>query len=623
MEVIMYRNIWVACLAFCLILVSFPAVAATDYCDVAKEVAKQAASVFSNDMEKGLKLFIKAWKLCNSPEMQYNLGVAYYRYGSLPEAEKSLRLAVKANNANPVWLNNLACVILDNRGNGNDALELAKKAVALDGNFIQAHDTLARAYLAAGRDLEALKGIIAAADKWKKDKNLLQSKQKIVNLYVKRCLENIQSGDIEKGLSGLKKGSFDSLIAGTYCRVLARLDQTDAALDAAGNAKKKFHGNDQIRKLYDDIMSEKIQDFYIAFKRGDDAMAVQQAKVFSETYPENQDAKKAYNTLFNAFIADAGDLQIPAARHASAQNTQVLTDSDAGLENLIAAIGDKSGIDSTDLDLKVDVEQKIPACKRKNRFGIAVLVGNQKYARQDRGLPDVRYAERDVAVMKKYLEKTMGYDPGNIIVRTNVTSGDFRNIFGSAENPTGMIHNYIRKDESDVFIYYVGHGGPGPQGKSAYLVPIDARVDFIQNNGYPLDLFYSIIEKLPAKKITVVLDSCFSGDSVSGALFKNVSPAMLKTATPIKKLAKAMVFCAADKEQVATWYPEKRHSLFSYFFLKGLQGAADKNKDKSINFEEMAAYLSSEVPYWARRKSNRIQTPLISGEKDTVLAVLE
>jgi len=89
---------------------------------------------------------------------------------------------------------------------------------------------------------------------------------------------------------------------------------------------------------------------------------------------------------------------------------------------------------------------------------------------------------------------------------------------------------------------------------------------------------------------------------------------MLKTASPVKKLAGTAVFCAADKDQVATWYPEKRHSLFSYFFLNGLQGAADKNRDKIILLDEMKAYLEKEVRYWARRNSNRIQSPLVTGE---------
>jgi len=467
----------------------------------------------------------------------------------------------------------------------------------------------------------ALKSIVKTSNKWSSSKEIQKSKAEIIDLYSKYYLKKINNGDVEKGLSGLEKGSFVSDIAIVYCKVLVRLGKIDKALLVSNKMVQDFKGNKSIKDLNNEIISKKIQSFYVLFKRGDDAAAVQLAKAFSEQYPQNRDAKKAYDKLFQALIADVSNLQVPETR------VDILTDNSANsnrdVTDLLSTIGSDVNTGGKQISLKIDVEHNIPKYKQKNRYGIAVLIGNQKYARENRGLSDVKYAERDVMVMKKYLEKTMGFDSKNIIVENNVTSGDLRTLFGSRENPRGKIHSYIRKNKSDVFIYYVGHGGPGADGKTSYLVPVDATVDYIQNNGYSLSLFYSIIEKLPSKKTTVVLDSCFSGDSVSGSLFKNISPAMVKTSSPIKKLAKTTIFCASGKDQVATWYPEKRHSLFSYFFIKGLQGAADFNKDKKIKSGEMKKYLKEEVPYWADRASNRVQTPLVSGNMDIVIAEFE
>ncbi|MCK5542689.1 MAG: caspase family protein [Desulfobacterales bacterium] len=287
---------------------------------------------------------------------------------------------------------------------------------------------------------------------------------------------------------------------------------------------------------------------------------------------------------------------------------------------MISSIGSASDDQNVDMNLKVDIDNNIPTGKLKNKYGIALLIGNQDYTK---GLPDVKYAKRDVAVMKQYIVKTLGYMPGNIIARTNVTSGGFRTLFGNGHNSKGKLHDYIRQGKSDVFIYYVGHGGPGPEGKTNYLVPVDAEADYIQNNGYPLNDFYSVVKNLGAKNVTIVLDACFSGDSASGSLFKNISPAMLKTTNPIQNIEKAAIFCAADKDQVATWYPSKRHSLFSYYFLKGLSGAADKNKDKIIRLDEMKAYLASEVKYQAGRESGRVQTPLVTGDDNIIIAELK
>jgi len=217
----------------------------------------------------------------------------------------------------------------------------------------------------------------------------------------------------------------------------------------------------------------------------------------------------------------------------------------------------------------------------------------------------------------------LGYKPENIIYRINQTSGDLRNIFGTRANPEGMLHRYIRDGESDVFIYYVGHGAPGPDGSSAYLVPVDAQADYIANNGYDLDHFYQVLTNLPARRITVVLDSCFSGDSAGGPLFKKISPAMLRDVRPVREIENSVVFAGADKGQVATWYTQKRHSMFTYFFLKGLGGAADIDGNNVITSGELGDYLQKEVPYYAGREANRTQTPLVMGNRSTVIAELK
>ena len=270
------------------------------------------------------------------------------------------------------------------------------------------------------------------------------------------------------------------------------------------------------------------------------------------------------------------------------------------------------------ISLKVDVDENIPEGKLSNSTAVAVVIGNSSY---QGGMPNVDYAVRDAMVMRQYLIRTLGYDKKNIIFEKNVTSGDFRNIFGSPSNPQGKLHNYARKN-SEVFIYYSGHGAPGPDGKAAYLVPVDAKADYIANNGYPVDFFYTMIEKLNASKVTVVLDACFSGDSGGGQLFEKISPALVKNIRAIKNVKNCTIFSAADKDQVSVWHPEKRHGLFTYYFLKGLSGAADKSKNKQITVAEMKTYLHDEVSYWAQRIANRKQTPLVTGDENSVLTEL-
>ena len=150
-------------------------------------------------------------------------------------------------------------------------------------------------------------------------------------------------------------------------------------------------------------------------------------------------------------------------------------------------------------------------------------------------------------------------------------------------------------------------------------MPVDANPQYISSNGYRLQTFYENLAKLPAKKITIVIDACFSGNSDKGFLFKEISPGMVKVKKDYRGPQNAMLITSAAMDQVSTWYPEKKHSLFTYYFLKGLQGSADLNKDKAITIGEIKAYLSDNVPDIARRLHNVEQQPMVNGNEKEVL----
>lgn len=403
------------------------------------------------------------------------------------------------------------------------------------------------------------------------------------------------------------------------CRILGRLNRLDEGIEKSALYKGRFNRSGRFKKIYDELVSRKIQQFYVLFQSGSDKQAVLQAKAFSENHPDSTLASKAYNELFNAMMGDVADISVPQVVSAGTASSG----QDRAVDTLLNSIGPAQVPAEADLDLTVDVDINIPRARRKNPDAVALIIGNQQYHRRNKGLPDVRFAERDALTMEKYLITEMGYNKENIIMALNVTSGDFRTLLGTRQNPRGKLNRYVRPDgKSDVFIYYVGHGCPGPKGKSAYLVPVDAAADYIENNGYPLDLFYHIMETLPARSRTIVLDACFSGDSAGGHLFKNISPAMLKTVATEKKLDRGALFCATGRNQVAAWYPAKRHSLFSYYFFKGIQGGADANHDRVIRLAELDDYLQREVSYRAGRESGRDQTPKAVGKKDYVIVDL-
>ena len=268
----------------------------------------------------------------------------------------------------------------------------------------------------------------------------------------------------------------------------------------------------------------------------------------------------------------------------------------------------------------VDVDVSIPRGRRQNPDAVAVVIGNRNYRKS--GLPAVKYAHNDARVMKNYLITTLGFDEHNILYEEDATAATFNEIFGNHTTHMGRLYGYLKPGQSDVFIYYSGHGAPDLGSRGAFFVPADVDPSYIAVSGYSLDLFYENIAKLPARNITIVLDTCFSGNSNGGRLLANVSPANIRVKTSNPVLENASIFTSTRAQQVSAWYHEKRHGLFTYYFLKGVAGAADSDRNRQVTSLELGSYLSAEVPYQARRKYGLEQNPSLLEKKPLVLTEL-
>jgi hypothetical protein len=164
---------------------------------------------------------------------------------------------------------------------------------------------------------------------------------------------------------------------------------------------------------------------------------------------------------------------------------------------------------------------------------------------------------------------------------------------------------------------------------NGYFLPSDCDPAKISLNGYPLNVFYENIAKLEAKKITIVLDTCFSGGTNSGEyLIRSASPALIKLSDSFRYRENTAVLTSSEGDQISSWYDDKQHGLFTYFFLKALGGIADTDNNKEVTFKEVYNYVSDRsegVPYWARRlHGGRLQMPTLQGHRnDDVLVQLK
>ena len=270
-----------------------------------------------------------------------------------------------------------------------------------------------------------------------------------------------------------------------------------------------------------------------------------------------------------------------------------------------------------------DIDIDIPVTGIENPDAIAVVIGNRDYG--DKDIPAVEFAINDAESVKKYLINVLGYQEGNIIYLPNATKARFEATFGTKENyRDSRLYNYLKEGKSDIFIYYSGHGAPDLKTKDGYFVPVDADPQTISLTGYSLQQLYDNIAKIAGERKSpdtfIVIDACFSGASEAGLLVKNASPITISVENPLLTMENTVVLTSSSGAEISSWYPEKNHSMFTYFFLKALREGAEK-PDGEVTAEDIFLSLSDSangLPYYARRLHNRIQTPQLTGDKDRV-----
>ncbi|MDA3870769.1 MAG: caspase family protein [Candidatus Marinimicrobia bacterium] len=255
---------------------------------------------------------------------------------------------------------------------------------------------------------------------------------------------------------------------------------------------------------------------------------------------------------------------------------------------------------------RYDLYKNIPKNTHKNRDAVAVIIGNKDYKK----INDVDFAINDARLMKKYLMDSFGYSEKNILYLENASQGDFIGIFGNKDNYKGKLYNYVKSGKSDVFIYYSGHGAPNVDTKKGYFVPVDCNPSTVELNGYSLEVFYDNLNKIEFRKLTVVIDACFSGENT----LKNVSPIFIQVENPMKFKDNTFIYTSAKGNQLSTWFPNKEHSLFTYYFLKGIQ-----EKGIEVTNSQVTEFLNENVEYMARRLHNREQKPTFNGDKSKYL----
>ena len=248
---------------------------------------------------------------------------------------------------------------------------------------------------------------------------------------------------------------------------------------------------------------------------------------------------------------------------------------------------------------------------KKNNSALALIIGVANYEKTS---AQAIFADRDAEIFYDYANLKLGIPRSNIKELVN-QSAEESEILLSVKD---WITRSVVQDQSDVFIFFAGHGMSSQNGEKMYLLPYDGSPRLLEDTAILRERLYNDIAKTKPRSVTIFLDTCYSGSSRGDDMLLSSRPVMILPKE--KNIPKNFtVFSAAANDQTAKPLMEVRHGLFSYFLMKGMEGMADYNKDNNISAQELQNYIYKNVT----QQSSGEQTPELRGDKEKILISFE
>ena len=241
------------------------------------------------------------------------------------------------------------------------------------------------------------------------------------------------------------------------------------------------------------------------------------------------------------------------------------------------------------------IDVNIPTTSQKNNNVFAVVIGNEKYENE----VEVPFAENDAKIFREYAYKTLGVPEKQIRYVPNGTLNGIRMAVRWLSQAMDICDGH-----GQAIFYYAGHGIPDEANKTAFLLPVDGAGNDPES-AYSLEKLYKELGKMPAQRVTVFLDACFSGAKREGGMLASARGVAIK----VKQAApqgKMVVFTAAQGDETAYPYKDGQHGMFTYFLLKKL-----RESKGDITLGELGDYLTMEVKRQSFVENGKQQTPSV------------
>ena len=268
-------------------------------------------------------------------------------------------------------------------------------------------------------------------------------------------------------------------------------------------------------------------------------------------------------------------------------------------------------IESTTLVEKLEPLNPTIVKTKKNNEKVALIIGIENYKQ----ISKANYANRDAKYFYEYAKTAFGINENNIKLLIDQDAG----LVSTLATISKWLPGKIQNNQTDLIIFFAGHGLASNDGKELYLLTQDSDADLLQRTALSRTEIFEKIVKLNPRSTTIFLDACYTG-------FSRDNEMLLVSARPVKIVADKKegipdnftIFSASQIDQISSGLKVAKHGIFSYYLMKGLEGKADANKDKQITNGELLAYMDQNVSQKAS-ELGRQQNPDLKGNSDQVL----
>jgi tetratricopeptide (TPR) repeat protein len=240
----------------------------------------------------------------------------------------------------------------------------------------------------------------------------------------------------------------------------------------------------------------------------------------------------------------------------------------------------------------------------------ALLVGISKYAKPELAL---QFAHADASVFAKLLESPRGggVAADHILLLTDekATTAAVRNGFQD------FLKRRASKNDT-VVILIAGHGTVEvPGSKNAFILTYDSDPQDLKSTALPMAELQSLFEDQLSKvgRVLLFVDVCKAG--TIGTIHNTSVSSNVQQLGDVE--GDLFGLLASRPKEVSLEGPQfgGGHGVFSYYVIKGLEGAADQNQDGNVDANELIKYVTEQV----QTATNDKQHPREFGTYDNTL----